>query len=99
LSIAIFNPRWRISQQRPIQAAVLDGLRDVVGGDIFGALQVGYGAGDFENRDQFSGLRRKRFQAVQNIPGSEISFHPTFREEVDRFPKGKIQYFRFEFNF
>jgi len=31
------------------KAAVLDGLRELVGGDVFGALQVGYGAGDFED--------------------------------------------------
>jgi len=34
-------------KQGPVQAAVLNGLGDVVGGDVFGALQVGDGAGDF----------------------------------------------------
>ena len=27
----------------------MNGLRDVVGGDVFSALQGGYGAGDFED--------------------------------------------------
>jgi hypothetical protein len=34
----------RLLEQRPVQAAVLDGLRDMVGDDVFGDLQVGDGA-------------------------------------------------------
>jgi hypothetical protein len=36
-------------EQGSVQAAVLDGLGDVVGGDVFSAFQVGNGAGDFED--------------------------------------------------
>jgi hypothetical protein len=32
-----------------MQAVALDGLRNLLGVDVFGALQVGYGAGDFED--------------------------------------------------
>lgn len=35
--------------QGPAQTAVLSGLRDVTGGDVFGALEVSNGASDFED--------------------------------------------------
>ena len=40
----------------------MDGLRDMVGGDFFGALQVGYGAGDFQDADLGVGEEELEFR-------------------------------------
>jgi hypothetical protein len=53
-----YSPLWKrvgggqasvikYSQKRSIQAAILNGLRDLTSGDIFGDLQGGKGAKDF----------------------------------------------------
>jgi hypothetical protein len=38
---------------------IVDGLRDLVGGDVCRALQVGYGAGDFEDAAVSAGEERE----------------------------------------
>jgi len=66
-------------KQGSVQAAVLDGFGDVVGGDIFNAFEIGYGAGDFEDADvgvgeeakfgnaPFHGQVRSKLQSINHL--------------------------------